>query len=83
MLIALVASVKFLQVHISDGIQFVTSVANSKVDDGIIVGHGNEKAICNMESTSSNRSYTVSDAEHRETKKIDILIVDVDSSDAR
>lgn len=67
--------------HITDGIQFVKGV--SKVDDGVLVGHGNDKAICNMDPTSSNRSCTVSDAEGNETNKIDILIVDVDSSDSR
>ncbi|KAI8538084.1 hypothetical protein RHMOL_Rhmol09G0074200 [Rhododendron molle] len=72
---------KQLKVHITDGIQFVIGVANSKVDDGVIVGHGNEEAICNKDPTSSNGSCTVSDAERKETNKIDILIVDVDSSD--
>ncbi|XP_058180960.1 uncharacterized protein LOC131299431 isoform X2 [Rhododendron vialii] len=73
---------KQLKVHITDGIQFVIGVANSKVDDGVIVNHGNEKAICNKDPTSSNGSCTVSDAGLKETNKIDILIVDVDSSDA-
>lgn len=82
MLTVLVASVKF-QVHITDGIQFVIGVANSNVDDGVIVNHGNEKAICSMDPTSSNGSCTVSDAGLKETNKIDILIIDVDSSDAR
>ncbi|KAH7833760.1 hypothetical protein Vadar_009400 [Vaccinium darrowii] len=71
---------KQLKVHITDGIQFVKGV--SKVDDGVLVGHGNDKAICNMDPTSSNRSCTVSDAEGNATNKIDILIVDVDSSDS-
>ncbi|KAE9450713.1 hypothetical protein C3L33_17386, partial [Rhododendron williamsianum] len=66
---------KQLKVHITDGIQFVIGVANSKVDDGVIVGHGNEKAICNMDPTSSNGSCTVSDAERKETNKIDYSLL--------
>ncbi|KAL6970987.1 hypothetical protein U1Q18_030666 [Sarracenia purpurea var. burkii] len=70
-----------LMVHITDGIQFVNGVANSEVVDRVIVSHGNANALCNVDPPS-NEGCTVSDAIGKGTNRIDILIVDVDSSDS-
>lgn len=67
-----------IQVHIADGIQFVREIASS----GAAHFHGK----CNDSSyaeSSSNGSSTASRAEGVEATKVDIVIVDVDSSDPR
>ncbi|XP_028064961.1 eEF1A lysine and N-terminal methyltransferase isoform X1 [Camellia sinensis] len=71
---------KHLKVCITDGIQFVRRVANSEAADG------NVDAPCKTDpsssSSSSNGSCTTSDAEGNGTNRVDILIIDVDSSDS-
>lgn len=64
--------------HIADGIQFVREIASF----GAAHFHGK----CNDSSyaeSSSNGSSTASRAEGVEATKVDIVIVDVDSSDPR
>lgn len=64
--------------HVADGIQFVRDIANS----GVTKFHGKCDSCSNTES-SSNGSSIASHAEDVEATKVDIVIVDVDSSDSR
>ncbi|KAA8548383.1 hypothetical protein F0562_000067 [Nyssa sinensis] len=64
-----------LKVHITDGIQFVREIANFETD-------GNEDNLFHAKLPSSNGSYLVSNVDGKGTDRIDILIVDVDSSDS-
>ncbi|KAJ1407277.1 S-adenosyl-L-methionine-dependent methyltransferase [Sesbania bispinosa] len=67
---------KRLKVHIADGIQFVREIANS----GTAQFHGKSNN-SNYTKSPSNGSSTASPAEGVEATKVDIVIVDVDSSD--
>lgn len=66
-----------MQVHIADGIQFVREIDSS----GAAQIHGKSNDPSNTES-ALNASSTVSHAGVKVTK-VDIIIVDVDSSDPR
>ncbi|CAK9136522.1 unnamed protein product [Ilex paraguariensis] len=68
-------------VHITDGIQFIKEVANFEVADEVRRSHGNEDDLCDTKPPASNGSCIVSPAEGKHNITIDILIVDVDSSD--
>ncbi|XP_059632140.1 uncharacterized protein LOC132274819 isoform X2 [Cornus florida] len=72
---------KHLKIHITDGIQFVREVANTAANR-VTVGQGNDDALCDENVPSSNASCIISHAEGRGSNRIDILIVDVDSSDS-
>ncbi|XWS35164.1 hypothetical protein CRYUN_Cryun21dG0102300 [Craigia yunnanensis] len=71
---------KRLKVHVADGIQFVRDYRNLSAA-GDMPLHKNKNASSNEMLLSSNGSCNSSDAESRSTA-IDILIVDVDSSDS-
>ncbi|GKV28678.1 hypothetical protein SLEP1_g37697 [Rubroshorea leprosula] len=68
---------KRLKVHIADGIQFVKEYKNS-FPAASMSGHRNEDGV----PPSSDGSCILSHADSRESTMIDILIVDVDSSDS-
>ncbi|XP_057487425.1 uncharacterized protein LOC130773514 [Actinidia eriantha] len=68
-----------IKVHITDAIQFV--IGNYEVANRVIFGHGNEDSVYNVDPTSSNGTCNATDAEGKRTNSIDILLVDVDSSD--
>ncbi|GFY81622.1 S-adenosyl-L-methionine-dependent methyltransferases superfamily protein [Actinidia rufa] len=59
-----------LKVHVTDGIQFVKG--NYEVAD----------RVCNVDPPYSNGTGNAIDAEGKKTNRIDVLIVDVDSSDS-
>jgi hypothetical protein len=67
-----------IQVHIADGIQFVRESASF----GAAQSHSKSNNSSYTESTS-NSSSTTSHAEDVEATKVDIIIIDVDSSDSR
>jgi hypothetical protein len=62
-----------IQVHIADGIQFVRESASS----------GAAQSHTKSSESPSNGSSTTSHAEDVEATKVDIIIIDVDSSDSR
>lgn len=68
---------KRLKVHIADGIQFVRESASF----GAAQSHSKSNNSSYTESTS-NSSSTTSHAEDVEATKVDIIIIDVDSSDS-
>lgn len=71
-----------LQVHIADGIVFVRDFKNFAAADGLLAINQNEDA-SGITKPSVKGSCTVSYAEGRERYGVDILIIDVDSSDSR
>ncbi|XVF29077.1 hypothetical protein REPUB_Repub15cG0088900 [Reevesia pubescens] len=72
---------KLLKVHVADGIQFVRDYRNISAA-GTMPLQENKDASSNEMLLSSNGSCNSSDAESRRSTTIDILIVDVDSSDS-
>lgn len=70
------------QVHIADGIQYVREIANSVEANEVSAFHGNGDTSCtsNYPANENCMSYHV---EGRGTTKVDIVIIDVDSSDSR
>ncbi|KAF2288904.1 hypothetical protein GH714_022663 [Hevea brasiliensis] len=72
---------KFLKVHIADGIEFVREVNNFARSDRVPVLHRNEDASGNSKS-SSDGSCVMSYAEGSINPGLDVLIIDVDSSDS-
>ncbi|OVA06229.1 Methyltransferase type 11 [Macleaya cordata] len=70
-----------LKVHIADGIQFIREVANTKSSSNVTIGHGNEHAF-SKEILPSNGNGTSSLVGGKNSTKIDILIIDADSSDS-
>ncbi|KAK6914318.1 Methyltransferase type 11 [Dillenia turbinata] len=72
---------KRLKVHIADGVQFVRALANPAAAEGAALSNGNGESCSNSNSYSSNGSCSVS-GEVKADAKVDILIVDVDSSDS-
>ncbi|KAL2529848.1 S-adenosyl-L-methionine-dependent methyltransferase superfamily protein [Forsythia ovata] len=70
---------KHLKVHITDGIKFVREIANFEAADTSTTDCGNENDTSN--GNVSNGSSIEVHADGRSSNKIDILIIDVDSSD--
>lgn len=70
-----------LKVHIADGIRFVREVKNFAVADGLPAIHGIEDA-SGSTKPSPDESGSVSYTEGRGRPRVDILIIDVDSSDS-
>lgn len=65
-----------VQVHIMDGIQFVRDVATTEAVDGLALSSGGiTEPLSNGNSTPG--------AAGKCSNKVDILVVDVDSSDSR
>ncbi|KAK9289137.1 hypothetical protein L1049_017610 [Liquidambar formosana] len=73
---------RHLKVHIANGIQFVQEAANSAEGDGVPVIHGNGDALSKAKPPSPNRSFPESHDDGIGSPKVDILIIDVDSSDS-
>ncbi|XP_021290180.1 methyltransferase-like protein 13 isoform X2 [Herrania umbratica] len=72
---------KHLKVHIADGIEFVRDYRKLSAAGEMPV-HENEDALSSEMLLSSNGRCNSSDEETRRSTTIDILIVDVDSSDS-
>ncbi|KAL2530193.1 S-adenosyl-L-methionine-dependent methyltransferase superfamily protein [Forsythia ovata] len=70
---------KHLKVHITDGIKFVREIVNFEAADASTTDCGNENDTSN--GNVSNGSSIEVHADGRSSNKIDILIIDVDSSD--
>lgn len=70
-----------LKVHIADGIRFVREVKSFAVADGLPAIHGIEDA-SGSTKPSPDESGSVSYTEGRGRPRVDILIIDVDSSDS-
>lgn len=64
------------QVHVTDGLKYVKDAAHA-------VTNGYENDVSEAKVPSSNGNSTLSNAPLKSTEKIDMLIVDVDSSDSR
>ena len=71
------------QVHVADGIQFVRDINNSLAADEASVVDRNDDASSDTKSPPLSGSCNASNAENRVSTKIDVLIIDVDSSDSR
>lgn len=70
---------KYLKVHVADGIQYMGKLANSADADQVSVSHGNEDTSSGSKSPEENCMQR-----HIEGNglKVDIVIIDVDSSDS-
>ncbi|KAH0739845.1 hypothetical protein KY290_038550 [Solanum tuberosum] len=64
-----------LKVHVTDGLKYVKDAAH-------VVTNGYENNVSEAKVTSSNGNSILSSAPLKSTEKIDMLIVDVDSSDS-
>uniref|UniRef100_A0A2P2L382 Methyltransferase-like protein 13 n=1 Tax=Rhizophora mucronata TaxID=61149 RepID=A0A2P2L382_RHIMU len=69
-----------LKVHIADGIGFISNFKNSAAADEVSAIHENGRNSCSKGS-SFNKSCIASQVEGRNGSGVDILIIDVDSSD--
>lgn len=72
---------KGLKVHIADGIQYVREIANSVEANEVSAFHGNGDTSCTS-NYPPNENCMAYHAEGRGTTKVDIVIIDVDSSDS-
>ncbi|XP_075654146.1 uncharacterized protein LOC142624463 [Castanea sativa] len=72
---------KGLKVHIADGIQYVREIANSVEANAVSAFHGNGDTSCTS-NCPPNENCMAYHLEGRGTTKVDIVIVDVDSSDS-
>ncbi|KAL3506430.1 hypothetical protein ACH5RR_031812 [Cinchona calisaya] len=70
-----------LKVHVSDGIKYVREIANSELANVVTATPENEDVLLKEKSSDSSQSYAPL-AERKSLNKIDLLIVDVDSSDS-
>ncbi|KAF5192434.1 Methyltransferase-like protein [Thalictrum thalictroides] len=72
---------KQLRVHVADGIEFVKEVANNTTSCSATIKHETKDSVPNekLSSSNGNSNYIVGD---KETTKIDVLIIDVDSADS-
>lgn len=69
-----------LQVHIADGIKFVREFNNHAPSDRILHQHEDTSGIS---KSSSKGSCIISHADGNMSPGLDILVIDVDSSDSR
>ncbi|KAK3008284.1 hypothetical protein RJ639_015352 [Escallonia herrerae] len=72
-----------VQVHVADGIQFIRDVASNGAADEVTTSNGDKDVLCNSKPPSSDGSGILSPAEGKWVHGVDILVVDVDSSDSR
>lgn len=71
-----------IQVHVADGIQFVREITKSFAADEVPVLHGNFDASDNTR-LPLNGSCGASSTKVGGSSRVDVLIIDVDSSDSR
>ena len=69
--------------HVADGIQFVRDINNSLAADEASVVDRNDDASSDTKSPPLSGSCNASNAENGVSTKIDVLIIDVDSSYSR
>ncbi|GMH28276.1 hypothetical protein Nepgr_030119 [Nepenthes gracilis] len=72
---------KRLKVHLFDGIQFVKKLTKFSAAAEVAQSHGKVEPVTDVK-TSSNGDCITSEAEAETRRHIDILIIDVDSSDS-
>ncbi|KAL5784314.1 hypothetical protein ACOSQ2_006706 [Xanthoceras sorbifolium] len=70
---------KYLKVHVADGIQFVREIRNTFAADKASVFDRNDD---DRKPPPLSGSYNASNSENGGSTKIDVLIIDVDSSDS-
>lgn len=68
--------------HVADGIQFVRDIRNSLADANVSGGDQNNNDSSNTKHPL-NGNHNASHAETRNFTRVDILVIDVDSSDSR
>ncbi|KAF8402117.1 hypothetical protein HHK36_013069 [Tetracentron sinense] len=73
---------KQLKVHIADGIQFVREVANIVAPDKVTVSQENADVSSKENSPLPNGSFSKTLEEGKGSTRIDILVIDADSSDS-
>ncbi|KAK2644013.1 hypothetical protein Ddye_019208 [Dipteronia dyeriana] len=73
---------KHLKVHVADGIQFVRDINNSLAADEASVVDRNDDAFSDTKSPPLSGSCNASNVGNRVSTKIDVLVIDVDSSDS-
>ncbi|KAK2644011.1 hypothetical protein Ddye_019206, partial [Dipteronia dyeriana] len=71
-----------VHVHVADGIQFVRDINNSLAADEASVVDRNDDAASDTKSPPLGGSCNASNVENRVSTKIDVLIIDVDTSDS-